>query len=75
MLPPPILPKAQARKLIRIIAVTLNTVKYTLDNGATTSRKRPGSIPILKIIGKLIKWALKKVETATLARPYIKTLS
>jgi hypothetical protein len=70
-----ILPKARARKVIIIVADISKTVLYVLDNGEMTSCKTPSSDPSTKMIGMSMKRALKKTDTAALAKPYMMTQS
>ena len=72
-LPPLMLPKARARKLISIVAEISKTVLYVLDNGAMTSCRRPRRQPMARIMGMSMRRAWKKTETAALARPYMMT--
>lgn len=69
------LPKARARKLMRMVAEISKTVLYVLDNGAMTNWSTPKTIPRARIIGMSMKRAEKKTETAALAKPYMMTVN
>ena len=75
MLPLLILPNARARKLMRIVADISKTVLYVLESGEMTSCSKPSSVPKTKMGPMSISRALKKTETAALARPYMMTHS
>jgi len=75
MLPLLMLPRARAIKLMRMVAEISKTVLYVLDSGETTSCRTPSSVPKMKMGPMSIRRALKKTDTAALARPYMMTFS